>query len=266
MPPLGRLTPVQQQQPVPLLLPSLPRPLPSTASTSLQSIPLILEKPPASPTLPASSTLPPSLHPLPLLLPILPFSVSSRAIPPTPLSLLSRTPLCPAPTPSPTRRRKPPLALTKPSQALPSRRASTAPHLDARSHTSSRTDSSIISKVSFPLFFLSLASAVQLRKLTISSTPCHDLPCVVGQCNFEVRDAVEKGLSEAEAEEKSRPYLCKVGEGCTKRYRQMNGLRVSLFALFALSCPVTLCFLSFSLISVTHPIFLLFPPLSITIS
>lgn len=47
----------------------------------------------------------------------------------------------------------------------------------------------------------------------------------VGQCNFEVRDAVENGLSEAEAEEKSRPFVCQVGGGCTKRYRQMNGLR-----------------------------------------
>lgn len=47
----------------------------------------------------------------------------------------------------------------------------------------------------------------------------------VGQCNFDIRDAVENGLSEAEAEEKSRPYVCQVGGGCTKRYRQMNGLR-----------------------------------------
>jgi hypothetical protein len=45
---------------------------------------------------------------------------------------------------------------------------------------------------------------------------------LVGQCNFEVRDAVENGLSEAEAEEKSRPFLCQVGGGCTKRYRQVH--------------------------------------------
>lgn len=43
----------------------------------------------------------------------------------------------------------------------------------------------------------------------------------VGQCNFDIRDAVENGLSEAEAEEKSRPYVCQVGGGCTKRYRQV---------------------------------------------
>ncbi|CDZ96926.1 zinc finger protein sfp1 [Phaffia rhodozyma] len=47
----------------------------------------------------------------------------------------------------------------------------------------------------------------------------------VGQCDFNVRDGVENGLSEEQAEEKSRPYQCQVGGGCTKRYRQMNGLR-----------------------------------------
>jgi transcription factor SFP1 len=47
-----------------------------------------------------------------------------------------------------------------------------------------------------------------------------------GQCNFEVRDAVEwGGLTQEEAEEKSRPFVCAAGEGCTKRYRQMNGLK-----------------------------------------
>jgi hypothetical protein len=30
-----------------------------------------------------------------------------------------------------------------------------------------------------------------------------------------------------EAEERNRPYICAVGAGCTKRYRQMNGLKVS---------------------------------------
>jgi transcription factor SFP1 len=49
-----------------------------------------------------------------------------------------------------------------------------------------------------------------------------------GQCNFEVRDAVEwGGLTQEEAEEKSRPFVCAAGEGCNKRYRQMNGLKVS---------------------------------------
>ncbi|CDZ96976.1 zinc finger protein sfp1 [Phaffia rhodozyma] len=47
----------------------------------------------------------------------------------------------------------------------------------------------------------------------------------VGQCDFNVRDGVENGLSEEQAEEKSRPYQCQVGGGCWKRYRQMNGLR-----------------------------------------
>lgn len=47
-----------------------------------------------------------------------------------------------------------------------------------------------------------------------------------GQCNFEVRDAVEwGGLTQEEAEEKSRPFVCAAGEGCAKRYRQMNGLK-----------------------------------------
>lgn len=48
-----------------------------------------------------------------------------------------------------------------------------------------------------------------------------------GVCDFQIHDAVEwQGLTEQEAEERSRPFLCAVGSGCTKRYRQMNGLKV----------------------------------------
>lgn len=47
-----------------------------------------------------------------------------------------------------------------------------------------------------------------------------------GQCNFEVRDAMELGgLTLEEAEELAKPYLCAAGQGCKKRYRQMNGLK-----------------------------------------
>jgi transcription factor SFP1 len=51
-----------------------------------------------------------------------------------------------------------------------------------------------------------------------------------GQCNFEVRDAMEwAGLTQEEAEERAKPYACAAGDGCLKRYRQANGLKVSLF-------------------------------------
>lgn len=47
-----------------------------------------------------------------------------------------------------------------------------------------------------------------------------------GQCNFEVRDAMEwAGLSQEEAEERAKPYACAAGDGCLKRYRQANGLK-----------------------------------------
>ena len=48
-----------------------------------------------------------------------------------------------------------------------------------------------------------------------------------GQCDFAIHDAVDLGLSVEEAEERSRPFVCAVGAGCDKRYRQMNGLKVS---------------------------------------
>lgn len=48
-----------------------------------------------------------------------------------------------------------------------------------------------------------------------------------GQCNFEVRDAMEwAGLTQEEAEERAKPYACAAGDGCNKRYRQANGLKV----------------------------------------
>lgn len=47
------------------------------------------------------------------------------------------------------------------------------------------------------------------------------------QCDFAIHDAVDLGLSIEEAEERSRPFVCAVGAGCNKRYRQMNGLKVS---------------------------------------
>jgi hypothetical protein len=53
------------------------------------------------------------------------------------------------------------------------------------------------------------------------------------QCDFAIHEAVDLGLSVEEAEERNRPYVCAVGAGCQKRYRQMNGLKVSL----VLSCP-----------------------------
>ncbi|OCF40482.1 hypothetical protein I317_05720 [Kwoniella heveanensis CBS 569] len=46
-----------------------------------------------------------------------------------------------------------------------------------------------------------------------------------GQCDFAIHDAVDLGLSIEEAEERNRPFVCAVGAGCTKRYRQMNGLK-----------------------------------------
>ncbi|WVW83781.1 hypothetical protein I302_105802 [Kwoniella bestiolae CBS 10118] len=46
-----------------------------------------------------------------------------------------------------------------------------------------------------------------------------------GQCDFAIHDAVDLGLSLEEAEERNRPYVCAVGAGCSKRYRQMNGLK-----------------------------------------
>lgn len=48
----------------------------------------------------------------------------------------------------------------------------------------------------------------------------------IRQCDFAIHDAVDLGLSIEEAEERSRPFVCAVGAGCTKRYRQMNGLKV----------------------------------------
>lgn len=48
-----------------------------------------------------------------------------------------------------------------------------------------------------------------------------------GQCDFAIHDAIDHGLTLEEAEERARPYVCAVGAGCTKRYRQMNGLKVS---------------------------------------
>jgi transcription factor SFP1 len=42
-----------------------------------------------------------------------------------------------------------------------------------------------------------------------------------------IHEAVDLGLSIEEAEERNRPYVCAVGAGCKKRYRQMNGLKVS---------------------------------------
>ncbi|ODN79750.1 hypothetical protein L202_03663 [Cryptococcus amylolentus CBS 6039] len=46
-----------------------------------------------------------------------------------------------------------------------------------------------------------------------------------GQCDFAIHDAVDLGLTLEEAEERNRPFVCAVGAGCTKRYRQMNGLK-----------------------------------------
>ncbi|WRT66238.1 uncharacterized protein IL334_003191 [Kwoniella shivajii] len=46
-----------------------------------------------------------------------------------------------------------------------------------------------------------------------------------GQCDFAIHDAVDLGLSLEEAEERNRPFVCAVGAGCNKRYRQMNGLK-----------------------------------------
>ena len=48
------------------------------------------------------------------------------------------------------------------------------------------------------------------------------------QCDYANQDPSTVGLSAKEVEENSKPYLCAVGAGCTKRYRQMNGLKVCL--------------------------------------
>jgi len=45
------------------------------------------------------------------------------------------------------------------------------------------------------------------------------------QCDYGENDAAERGLTTEEAELRSRPFVCAVGAGCTKRYRQMNGLK-----------------------------------------
>ncbi|KAK4684311.1 transcription factor SFP1, partial [Tremellales sp. Uapishka_1] len=47
-----------------------------------------------------------------------------------------------------------------------------------------------------------------------------------GVCDYQIHDAVDLGLTLEEAEERSRPFVCAVGSGCNKRYRQMNGLKV----------------------------------------
>lgn len=58
-----------------------------------------------------------------------------------------------------------------------------------------------------------------------------------GQCNFEVRDAMEwAGLSQEEAEERAKPYACAAGDGCNKRYRQANGLKVGLRVSMVTTC------------------------------
>lgn len=48
---------------------------------------------------------------------------------------------------------------------------------------------------------------------------------MISQCDFALNDPADLGLSVAEAEKRNRPYVCAVGAGCTKRYRQMNGLK-----------------------------------------
>lgn len=59
-----------------------------------------------------------------------------------------------------------------------------------------------------------------------------------GQCNFEVRDAMEwAGLTQEEAEERAKPYACAAGDGCMKRYRQANGLKVSSVDRFPTPSP-----------------------------
>lgn len=47
------------------------------------------------------------------------------------------------------------------------------------------------------------------------------------QCDFAIHDAVDLGLTIEEAEERARPFVCAVGAGCLRRYRQLNGLKVS---------------------------------------
>ncbi|ORY34109.1 hypothetical protein BCR39DRAFT_236708 [Naematelia encephala] len=59
-----------------------------------------------------------------------------------------------------------------------------------------------------------------------------------GQCDFAIHDAVDLGLTVEEAEERNRPFVCAVGAGCNKRYRQMNGLKVSF--LFSIQSTLVL--------------------------
>lgn len=62
-----------------------------------------------------------------------------------------------------------------------------------------------------------------------------------GQCNFEENYAIAMdGLTLEEAEEKLKPFPCVVGDGCKKRYKQMNGLKVS-FILHFVSETRSLC-------------------------
>ncbi|KIJ53399.1 hypothetical protein M422DRAFT_25764 [Sphaerobolus stellatus SS14] len=46
-----------------------------------------------------------------------------------------------------------------------------------------------------------------------------------GSCNFAPRDPEVEKLSEAERDKRLRPYVCKVGTECGRRYKNMNGLR-----------------------------------------
>ena len=51
---------------------------------------------------------------------------------------------------------------------------------------------------------------------------------------------MDLGLSIEEAEERNRPFVCAVGAGCTKRYRQMNGLKAGhLFDLMMMGFRLT---------------------------
>lgn len=45
-----------------------------------------------------------------------------------------------------------------------------------------------------------------------------------GQCNFAPRDPEVEKLSEAERDKRLRPFVCKVGAECNRRYKNMNGL------------------------------------------
>jgi transcription factor SFP1 len=55
------------------------------------------------------------------------------------------------------------------------------------------------------------------------------------QCDFAIHDAVDLGLTIEEAEERARPFVCAVGAGCLRRYRQLNGLKVSSFSSTVIS-------------------------------